>query len=370
MKGVCPVIWGVAAVIGLAACGSLPQSAQRFVRAHTACLPSRYDSPAWSPDNTRIVYLLTNPASTTDLHLMTSQGKSDRLLATNAGNPRVSPDGTMVLFSRIAAGGDQLSIVDINTRAARDVLPGVRDAAWSPDSRWLLYASPPPAPGQIYKADAVTGQEVQLTDTRLEESFGDESPIWSPDGRHIAFASSRGAPGSARASIFIMDADGSHVHPLAGTGGPACTQQDLGDTPRAWLPDGRLVYDNGCWRSGSASRRIISPDGTGLSDLGWMGPQDNFQIAWSPVPGAAGGSPLIYTDANPTTGGLTIANADGSGRRLLQAGARDAHWSPDGTLIAFVGADAAGVPQIFTIRPDGTGLTQLTDNPGGRVCLH
>jgi Tol biopolymer transport system component len=48
------------------------------------------------------------------------------------------------------------------------------------------------------------------------------------------------------------------------------------------------------------------------------------------------------------------------------AGARQpvaSRWSPDGALIAFT-SDRDGDYDIFTIRPDGSALTRLTNTPG------
>jgi len=38
-------------------------------------------------------------------------------------------------------------------------------------------------------------------------------------------------------------------------------------------------------------------------------------------------------------------------------------WSPDGERIAFV-SERNGTPAIFSMNPDGSGLTQLTDKSG------
>ena len=40
-----------------------------------------------------------------------------------------------------------------------------------------------------------------------------------------------------------------------------------------------------------------------------------------------------------------------------------AKWSPKGDLIAFT-SNRDGDYEIYTIRPDGTGLTRLTNSPG------
>jgi Tol biopolymer transport system component len=71
------------------------------------------------------------------------------------------------------------------------------------------------------------------------------------------------------------------------------------------------------------------------------------------VPAASGQSYRFDVD---------IVSADGSERRRLNATPFDTApaWAPDGTRIAFVGA-VGEEGQIFVVRPDGGGLTQLTD---------
>jgi TolB protein len=58
---------------------------------------------------------------------------------------------------------------------------------------------------------------------------------------------------------------------------------------------------------------------------------------------------------------IDIVSVDGSERLRLNATDLDTApaWAPDGTRIAFVGA-VGEVGQIFVVRPDGGGLTQLT----------
>jgi Tol biopolymer transport system component len=58
---------------------------------------------------------------------------------------------------------------------------------------------------------------------------------------------------------------------------------------------------------------------------------------------------------------IDIVSVDGSERQRLNATELDTApaWAPDGTRIAFVGS-AGGKGQIFVVRPDGGGLTQVT----------
>lgn len=55
-----------------------------------------------------------------------------------------------------------------------------------------------------------------------------------------------------------------------------------------------------------------------------------------------------------------LANA--SATRIFTAEAISPAWSPKGDRIAFT--DGAGFSHIFTVKPDGTGVTKLTTGPG------
>jgi Tol biopolymer transport system component len=70
--------------------------------------------------------------------------------------------------------------------------------------------------------------------------------------------------------------------------------------------------------------------------------------------------------ANPTTKGLSIVDVD-SGRLTPltpDSGADNLpSWSPKGDVIAFT-SNRDGDWEIYTIRPDGTGLARLTHSPG------
>ena len=55
-------------------------------------------------------------------------------------------------------------------------------------------------------------------------------------------------------------------------------------------------------------------------------------------------------------------NADGSGQRRLTHFGRQALWSPDGRMIAFLSFGAGNV-EIYVMNADGSGLRNLTRTP-------
>src|SRR2546426_640204 len=75
------------------------------------------------------------------------------------------------------------------------------------------------------------------------------------------------------------------------------------------------------------------------------------------------GTQLAFTTTNDSD--IAVARADGSGRTLLiQDATRDLapSWSPDGSQIAFFRGNF-GQFFLYVIRPDGSGLHQLSQTP-------
>ena len=76
---------------------------------------------------------------------------------------------------------------------------------------------------------------------------------------------------------------------------------------------------------------------------------------------------IVFARVWPNAGqvGLFIADADGSGERLLVGPGEidyDPVWSPDAASIVFT-SDRNGSADLYRVKPDGTGLERLTENP-------
>jgi Tol biopolymer transport system component len=251
------------------------------------------------------------------------------LVALGVGSLSIAPAGATALgtngriaFSRFAdasfrhadivsANPDGTGVVKLTNEPA-----GTYDfnPDWSPDGTKVAFERDTPAGGEIFTMNADGSNLRQIT---FDEFPGDLDPAWSPDGTRIAVE--RFDIPAGRDGIYIMNADGSHPVQV--------TQNDA--------------------RLGENSEPQWSPDGTKLV----------FQIV-SDAKGAA-----IFT-----------VNLDGTDlRRLTPYGLFAEHpdWSPDGRLILFEnfgnGAPSGVSTNVFTVRPDGSHLTNVTQDTGGAV---
>ena len=170
-----------------------------------------------------------------------------------------------------------------------------------------------------------------------------------------------GSQGSADRTLFTFD--------LAG-GNPV----EVGEGPvlwAAWSPDGsRLATIIGQPGSSPRSSVVVSgPDGSdpvtvyGTADTGLVGP-DVLNLSWAPD-----GARLAVAARAPGQG-RTIVIVDARGRAeptVLDGTWESVSWSPDGERLLAIGFPT-GAPErfdIYTMRPDGSDLVQLTDDGVG-----
>jgi Tol biopolymer transport system component len=151
--------------------------------------------------------------------------------------------------------------------------------------------------------------------------------------------------------LYLMDGDGRNQRRLTNT-------LDIQEWHPHWSPDGsRIVFQ--CYHSGGPGFNVclINADGSGYTEItDWEQDASGAQRpVWSPD-----GNQIAVSRETDGPTWIWLMNADGSNQRQLVEG-RDASWSPDGTRIAFERQVNGGRPQLFTVRPDGSDLRQLTD---------
>lgn len=163
--------------------------------------------------------------------------------------------------------------------------------------------------------------------TRVTHSYSRETlPVWSPDGKWLAYASDEGG----RDSLWVADADGANAKKL--------TDNDNEKLSLKWMPDSKAVYftssDHGLYvvdASGGQPRKIVGNDagniqGAEISPDGkWFAyaRQDHDLRAHVYIISAQGGDEHRLNDD-------------------LLFSTLDPRWTPDGKKLIFLGGYVQG----------------------------
>ncbi len=160
------------------------------------------DHPSWSPDGQSIAFE-TDSNGEQQLALRAAQAGPERLLTHFASG---------VLYTPVwSPRGDSLAVADANhslwsvhtdgtspQRIALDPFAEIRDAAFSPDGRWLAYSTQRPTGLRaIHLHDLVDGRDTVVS-SPMES---DRAPVFTNDGRLLVFISQRNE------QTFVSDRD-------------------------------------------------------------------------------------------------------------------------------------------------------------------
>ena len=255
-----------------------------------------------------------------DIYRMTIDGSETvRLTATKTleSSPAVSPDRLHIAIGR----GDELWTMDLRGASQRRVVAA--------RPRSVRYAT--------------TG-----------------SPSWAPSGRFIYFSRGAQGPGEICGWIYRIGGDGRGMRRI--------TRGDTLDWSPAVSPDGRLIayITSACQPSLECCFvAVVDPAGRPTRELAKLPGRFSYEdVAWSPD-----GSQVALEVSNLSSDplGIFVANRDGS--RLTRITPRgvygeDPAWSADGESIAFAAWTTRRTYDLYTIRPDGTDLRQITRTAG------
>jgi Tol biopolymer transport system component len=199
---------------------------------------------------------------------------------------------------------------------------------------------------------------VNLTAT----SKADESaPNWRADGRRIAFMSNRVTATNPEgdSEIFVMKADGSHVRQI--------TFNALNDEDPAWSPDGRRIVFTRDFDpiEGQRDRDLLTmnADGTDQRNLTSSPGVQDQEPNWS----ADGRRIAFISDRDGADFEVYTMRPNGSSVRQLTSNDAEEfkpNWSPDNTMITFT-TERDGDFEVYAMRADGSDQTNLTANPAG-----
>jgi Tol biopolymer transport system component len=201
-------------------------------------------SMAWSRDGTRL--LVTEQSgggdeTTRDLCVMNADGSLTQLTKDGlSGDGSFSPDGTRIVYAR---QDDGLYVIDATGSKPRLIAKSyepwwLESPAWSPDGSRIAYmvwlaGGPEGQTYQIWTVNPDGTDPRPLVDLGQCEGGGCSGGLtWSPDGSMLAFHSRQDSLPSRTPAIYVVNADGSHLHRINVSGYQA-----------SWSPDGsRLAF--------------------------------------------------------------------------------------------------------------------------------
>jgi Tol biopolymer transport system component len=222
-----------------------------------------------------------------------------------------------------------------------------RSPAWSADGKLVVYTK---------TSFAARPHNLPLftKDSDFRLRYSDVFPAFSRDGR-LVVTEFEGGLNNAEAPLTVMDADGSHAKRIFSD------KQGAAMAP-AWSPDGQwIAFGFGAFFNARQDKpahvMMVRADGSESKDI-TRGPGNTGFPSWSPD-----GKRLVFRVWGEDRGLRILNLEDRSVTTLTTDYDNFPSWSPNGDRIAFTRASNHAF-DVFSIRPDGSGLKQLTDAPG------
>jgi Tol biopolymer transport system component len=299
-------------------------------------------SPKWSADSRHIVYYAdeTNDRSSQIISIDIASGA--RQIHTTGSGVKLSPQylnaDEVAYLIRV---GEKTALT--GTSGWRSSPGDIWNPSWSPNGKTVVYAKPLATPGPTPPVVRATGVDPRFdfyrTSAMVAYSPNAESLV-SVSGGHVLTAS--GNDGSAAKSLYA--------------------NQQASITFPKWSPDGAHI----AFALGKLFARnpvtptqlaVIGSDGSGFRTITHGDNSSGFPSF------SSDGKKLVYRVLGKERGLRILSLADGSVTTLTTAWDNFPAWSPRGDSIVFTGL-RSGDFEIYSIRPDGSGLQQLTHDHG------
>jgi len=274
------------------------------------------------------------------------------------GDPQISPDGLLVLFTKKHVNDKNKYVTNLYTVAIDGTVQqwtqgesGAGQGRWSPDGANIAFISGREKPSaQIFLLPTTGGEARKLTDLP-EGSIG--SFKWSPDGKKIAFTFREQHPDWTEAAKKEQEEKGLSTPPKV--------------IENVWY---RLDGDG--YFMGQRHALYVVDIGSGeTKKLYDKDPMGSYSFDWAPdskklvVAHTLNERPM----AMPDNDGLFILDLEGNASPLtgLPFGPKSSvSWSPNGKLIAYIGDDNEANPwgvlnsKLFVVPAEGGPAKCLT----------
>jgi TolB protein len=329
-------------------------------------------SPKWTPDSKSVITYCMSGQDTWNYRFGAQDG-DDQLVKINIDSGATTPvsAGPGVKLQPTPLSSGEIAYLRYDKTATgvfyASGKPGpkgnyLRSPSWSPDGAQVVYS-------RFVVKRTAEPVKVWSRNPNFDMYSTAWLPAYDPSGEHLAVT--KMSPDGKLSNLFIVD-----------EGKPARSileRKDLILAP-SWSPDGKqIVVGAGDFTAfldlaagakkpidplnGGAQVGIVNADGSGFH-LITSGNSNNAFASFAPD-----GKHIVYRTTGPEGDGLRIMNLDDHSIKVLtNVWDNFPVWSPRGDLIAFIRRTGADF-QVFTIHPDGTGLKQLTSNPGNDAHL-
>ena len=328
-------------------------------------------SPKWTADSRRVIAYCMTAEQTLDNRRAVPEHPEDTRIVTidiESGAGADLSSGPGVKFNPSALRSDLLGYIRRDgteegvhySNGTRGPRGPVRTAAWSPDGTHVVFHKRVTFERKPWVATWSRSPGYELTLTSGGPSFspaGDRFAFVGPAEKAMGAGVAVASVGSVASQIIFRD-------PARNVLGPQ------------WSPNGeRIIFGLGVFNAffngfhglflkpedrqeGGAQIAMVNPDGSGLREL-TSGPNNNGFPSMAPD-----GRRFVYRTFGPQGEGLRIMDVDTTKVTTLSNGYDNFPlWSPRGDLIMF-SRQAQGDYEIYTIKPDGTGVKRLTRSRG------
>jgi dipeptidyl aminopeptidase/acylaminoacyl peptidase len=307
-----------------------------------------------APDGSTIVYMW-NGSGHWELYLLPIEGGTPRQLTSSPESkmfPRFSPDGARVAYGQDYDGDEcfDIHMLDLATGRSTNLMPNTPDEGlneflrWSPDGRWIYYASNRDKDFAIFGISVEDGAVTRMTHHTASDVFAEPSP----DGQWLAVQA-------------MLDGQNHAIYLVPTAGGPEIRlgeEHGLLDAEMPhWSPDSRRV----AFVSADRGMYDVAIYDLASRTIQWLTASDHeyYFPVWSPQ-----ADRLLYLASRDANLDLVLHDLQRGPEivRILPGIHNQARFTADGTGLIFTYGGPAHPSDLWLLRLADRAATQLTDS--------
>jgi TolB protein len=327
-------------------------------------------SPKWSADSRRVIAYCMAAEDTLAYRRGRIEDGNTTIVSIDIGSGATTdvPAGPGVKIAPVFVPSNEVAFIRKDVKGAgiqyasgkNGPRGDLRSAAWSPDGTRVAFHKRLPA-------GTAVGHRMWSRLPGYDLTLGGMQPAFHPSGDRFAIANSVPPPGSNNLLVVESGSDKSTV---------IFHQDGRSVLGPQWSPRGDgIIFGIGKFGAffngfhdlfltaadrvdGGAQIAMVAADGSAFREL-TSGPNNNGFPSMAPD-----SRRFVYRTFGPDGEGLRVMNIETGAITTLTSGYDNFPlWSPRGDVIMFSRL-AQGDYEIFTIKPDGTGVRRLTSSPG------